>query len=150
MCWFIVWYQVWTHIIRFYTLVTGPAHSCAISTPQRAYSPAAVSAHWTYRTHCHLCLSDQVLNFTWVKWSIWGWSALPKDTKSLRGEKILHQGERDSKLHCRQRHRLIGRAPRSNYCAMSLSIIGRLFCNLGSLCYLYLDIHHTSVKVYWN
>ena len=26
-----------------------------ISTPRGAYSPAAVSAHWTYRTHCHLC-----------------------------------------------------------------------------------------------
>ena len=39
----------------FYPLVTGPVHSCAISTPWRAYSPAAVSAHWTYRTHCHLC-----------------------------------------------------------------------------------------------
>ena len=25
-------------------LVTGPVHSCAISTPRRAYSPAAVSA----------------------------------------------------------------------------------------------------------
>ena len=35
--------------------VTGPVHSCAISTPRRAYSPAAVSAHWIYRTHCHLC-----------------------------------------------------------------------------------------------
>ena len=38
-----------------YPLVAGPVHSCAISTPRRAYSPAAVSAHWTYRTHCHLC-----------------------------------------------------------------------------------------------
>ena len=35
--------------------VTGPVHSWAISTPRRAYSPAAVSANWTYRTHCHLC-----------------------------------------------------------------------------------------------
>ena len=81
--------------------LTGPVHSCAISTPRRAYSPAAVSAHRTYRTHCHLCptkysfspesseafcsrfgasnlsytlpsLSYQVLIFTPVKWSIWG------------------------------------------------------------------------------
>ena len=29
----------------FYPLVTGPVHSCAISTPRRAYSPAAISAH---------------------------------------------------------------------------------------------------------
>ena len=38
-----------------YPLVTGPVHSCAISTPRRAYSPAALPAHWTHRTHCHLC-----------------------------------------------------------------------------------------------
>ena len=41
--------------LQFYPLVTGPVHSCAISTPRRAYSPAAVLAHLTYRTHCHLC-----------------------------------------------------------------------------------------------
>ena len=39
----------------FYPLVTGPVQSCAISTPRGAYSLAAVLAHWTYRTHCHLC-----------------------------------------------------------------------------------------------
>ena len=33
--------------IRFicYPLVTGSAHSCAISTPQKAYSPAAILAY---------------------------------------------------------------------------------------------------------
>ena len=41
--------------LHFYPLVIGPVHSCAISTLRGAYSPAAVSAHWTYRTHCHLC-----------------------------------------------------------------------------------------------
>ena len=29
----------------FYPLVTGPVYSCAISSPWRAYSPAAISAH---------------------------------------------------------------------------------------------------------
>ena len=29
--------------ITFYPLVTEPVHSCAISTPRRAYSPAAIS-----------------------------------------------------------------------------------------------------------
>ena len=43
----------WT--LHFTPLVTGPVHSCAISTPRGAYSPAAVSAHWTYRTHWDLC-----------------------------------------------------------------------------------------------
>ena len=33
----------------------SPVHSCAISTPRRAYSPAAISAYQTYHTHCHLC-----------------------------------------------------------------------------------------------
>ena len=31
--------------LHFTPLVTGPAHSCVISTPLRAYSPAAISAH---------------------------------------------------------------------------------------------------------
>ena len=41
----------------FDPLVTGPVHSCAISTPLREYSPAAISAHLTYQvgsTHFHL------------------------------------------------------------------------------------------------
>ena len=29
----------------FYPLVTGPVHSCAISTTRRTYSPAAILAH---------------------------------------------------------------------------------------------------------
>ena len=33
-------------------------------------------------SHTLPSLSYQVLIFTWVKWSIWGWSALPKDTTS--------------------------------------------------------------------
>ena len=37
--------------VQVYSLIS----SDIISTPRRAYSPAAVSAHWTYRTHCHLC-----------------------------------------------------------------------------------------------
>ena len=44
--------QVYSLISR---LVTGSVHSSTISTPRRAYRPAAISAHWTYRTHCHLC-----------------------------------------------------------------------------------------------
>ena len=34
---------------------TGHVRSCAISTLRRAYSPAVISAHLTYRTHCHIC-----------------------------------------------------------------------------------------------
>ena len=43
-------------------LVTGPVHSCAISTSRRAYSPAAISAHETYRTHCQLCPANVYRN----------------------------------------------------------------------------------------
>ena len=56
----------------FYPLVTGPVHSCAILTPRGAYSPAAVSAHWTYRTHCHLCPTR--------------YSFLPESSESFEGE----------------------------------------------------------------
>ena len=37
---------------KIYSLVIGSNRSCATSTPRRAYSPAAISAH---RTHFHLC-----------------------------------------------------------------------------------------------
>ena len=96
-----------------YPLVIGPVHSCAISTPRRAYSPAAVSAHWTYCTHCHLCPTR--------------YSFLPESSEAfegevsclrtqhlnnvprLRGEKHLFLWKfctkRDSKTHGRQRHR---------------------------------------------
>ena len=42
-------------------------------------------------------LSYQVLIFTWVKWSIWGWSALPKDTTSKKCPNI-ERGEHDISL----------------------------------------------------
>ena len=58
--------------LHFTPLVTGPAHSCAISTQRRAYSPAAISAHWTYRTHCHLYP-------TWF-------SFLPESSEAFEGE----------------------------------------------------------------
>ena len=47
-------------------------HSCAISTQRRAYSPAAISAHWTYCTHCHLYP-------TWYSFS-------PESSEAFEGE----------------------------------------------------------------
>ena len=35
--------------------ILPPGHLWAISTPRRTYSPAAISAHWTLSSHCHLC-----------------------------------------------------------------------------------------------
>ena len=87
----------------FYPLVTGPAHSCAISTPRRAYSPTALYAHWTYRIHCHLCPTRYSL--TPEPSEAWeGKVPCPRtqhwsNVSSLRGEKhdisleILHQAD---------------------------------------------------------
>ena len=47
--------ETYHRTLHFTPCVTGPVHSCVISTPRGAHSPAAVSAHWTYRTHCYLC-----------------------------------------------------------------------------------------------
>ena len=58
--------------LHFTPLVTGPAHSCTISTQRKAYSPAAISAHWTYRTHCHLYP-------TWFSFS-------PESSEAFEGE----------------------------------------------------------------
>ena len=65
---------------------TGPVHSCAISTPRRAYNPAAISAHWTYRTHCHLCPTRTQLHLSQVK-HLTG-SALSMDPTSRQWPKI--------------------------------------------------------------
>ena len=72
----------------------------AISTPRGAYSPAAVSAHWTYRTHCHLC-------HTRVKCLAHGHNILTM-SQDWEGRNILFFWKsctkRDSKPHGRQRH----------------------------------------------
>ena len=108
------------------------------------------SGHWTCSVVCHFncmesiqscshfgtlnlsytlpSLSYQVLIFTWVKWSIWRWSALPKDTTSRQCPNI-EKGETWNFLEksCTKRDSNrtagsdIGRAPRSNHCAMSVS-----------------------------
>ena len=46
-------YQVWH--LHFYPLVTGPVDLCVIPTLRKSDSFAAISAHWTYHPHCHLC-----------------------------------------------------------------------------------------------
>ena len=40
---------------KLYPLVIEHVHSCSIPPPRKAYSPAAISAHSIYCTHCHLC-----------------------------------------------------------------------------------------------
>ena len=73
-------------------------------------------------------LSYQVLIFTKVKWSIWGWSALPKDTTSRkwpkieRGEpKYFPENPAQSRVRNRATGSDIGKAQHFNHCAMSFS-----------------------------
>ena len=71
-------------------------------------------------THFHLCPIMQVLIFTWVKWSIWGLSAVSKDTTSKQCPKI-ERGQiwylSENPAQSRVRDRTAGKAPRSNHCA---------------------------------
>ena len=62
-CRFTIWYPIWRHIIRFYfSPPPTPGHwtlhiqSCDISTPRRAYSPAAISARIEHIT-VHIVIS---------------------------------------------------------------------------------------------
>ena len=53
--------------------------------PFGAYITTTFSALGTSCTHCHLCPTkwlEHVLIYTWVKWSTWGRSTLPKSTTS--------------------------------------------------------------------
>ena len=54
-CRFIVWYQIFHPTFTF----LPPGHwtclfVCHLNSTE-IYSPAAISAHWTYHAHCHLC-----------------------------------------------------------------------------------------------
>ena len=83
ICRFIVWYQVWRPIIRLYILPPGHwtcsfvCHFNSTESIQSCSRFGALNLSYTLPS-----LSYQVLISTWVKWSIWGWSALSKDTTS--------------------------------------------------------------------
>ena len=76
---FKVWYPVW----RLYILPPGHwtcSFMCHFNSPGSIQSFSrfgALNLSYTLPS-----LSFQVLIFTWVKWSIWEWSVLPKDTPS--------------------------------------------------------------------
>ena len=78
----------------------------------------------------------QVLIFTRIKWSIRGWSVLPKDTPSLQCPKIereetwyFSENPAPSGIRNRTAGSDIGKAPRSNHCAMSLSRYQKKYSN---------------------
>ena len=50
-----VFYSLISSLKTYHRTLHFTPWSCAISTPRGAYSSAAISAHWTYRTHWHLC-----------------------------------------------------------------------------------------------
>ena len=80
---FIVWYQVWRPIMGLDIL--PPGHwTCSFmyhfNSPGSIQSCSHIGA--LNLSYTLPFLSYQVLIFTWVKWSIWGWSVLPKDTPS--------------------------------------------------------------------
>ena len=105
------------------TLHLTPVRSCAISTTRRAYSPAAVSVHWTYRTHCHPCPA----RYSFSPESSEAFeSELPcqrtqhlNNVPRLRGEK--NDISAPSGIWNPTAGGDIGKAPRSNHCAMFLS-----------------------------
>ena len=70
--------------------VTGPVHSCVISTPLGAHNPLTILALETYHTHCNLCPTKYSL---WVKWSTWGCSALSKATASKQRCPSVERGQ---------------------------------------------------------
>ena len=139
--------------LHFTPLVTGPAHSCVISTQRIAYSPAAISAHWTYRTHCHLYP-------TWYSFSPESSEAFEGEVPCLRtqhrnnvprlrgGETwFFSENPATSRIQNRAAGSDIVKASRSNHCAMSLSmkIYISLFCNIWTIISMY-RIHHPSLS----
>ena len=122
-CRFIVWYQVLDPTLP---LVTGPVHSCAISTSRRAYSFAAISAQWTYHTHCHLYPTKYSFSPESSEAFEGGVNALPKDTTSnqcpeRRETWYFSENPAPSGIRNRTAGSDIDKAPRSNHCATSLS-----------------------------
>ena len=135
-----VLYQVWRLISRLYIspLATGPIRSCAISITRKAYSPAAISAHWIYRTHCHLCPTS----YSYIPESNKACEAkghnIGNNVPILRGGiqdislKTLHQAGFETARQASD----ISKAPRSDHWATSLST--ELWDSVGRFWFLFL------------
>ena len=107
--------------LHFYPLVPGPVYLWATGSIQSCSHSGALNLSYTLPS-----LSNPVLIFTWVKWSIWGWSTLSNDTTSKQCSKIEREETwyfSDNTAPSGFRNRTtgsdIGKAPRSNHCAMS-------------------------------
>ena len=73
------------------SIVTGPVSSCTISTPCRALCRHVALVLPVVQQLSSL--SHQVLIYTWVEWSTWGWSALPDDTALIPQCPSIEKGE---------------------------------------------------------
>ena len=65
-----VWYQVRRFIIHV-TFSLPPPVQCSFVchfNSTRAQGPVAISAHWSYRTHCHLCPTGTHFHLSQVKY----------------------------------------------------------------------------------
>ena len=162
MCRFIVWYQGWRPFIRLYILPPGHwtcsfvCHFNSTESIQPCSHFGAFNLSYTLPS-----LSYLVLIFTWVKWSIWGWSAFPKGTTLKQCPKI-ERGETwffsENPARSRIRNRAAGsnivKASRSNHCAMSLSmkIYISLFCNIRTIISMYCIHHpnHSTGRYLWQ
>ena len=124
-CRFIIWYQIFQP--TFYTF-TPWSLDLFIRVPSQLHGEhTALQPFWRFELIIP-SLSYQVLIFTWVKWSIWGLSALPKDTTSKqcpnieRGETwYFSENPAPNGIRNRTAGSDNGKAPCSNHCAMSLS-----------------------------
>ena len=124
---YIVWYQVFHP--TFYILPPGYwtcSFVCNINSTESIQSCSHFGAlNLSYRLPS---LSYQVLIFTWVKWSMWGLSALPNETTSKqcpnieRGETwYFSENPAPSEIRNRMAGSDIDRAARSNHCVVSRS-----------------------------
>ena len=95
-----------------------------IHVPFQLPGEHTVSAHWTYRTHCHLCPTRYSFSPEPIKH--WRVKCLTQDWEV--GEAwYFSENPAPSGIRNRTAGIDIGRAPLSNHCAMSLSTIYRRF-----------------------
>ena len=123
---FIGWYQVWRFIIRLYILPPGHWTCWFVCISNFTESIQSCSHFGALKSPYTLpSLSYQVLIFIWVKWSIWGLSALPKDTTSKQGPNIesgetwyFSENLAPSGIRNRTAGPEMDKAPRSSYCVI--------------------------------
>ena len=127
-CRYIVWDQVFHP--TFY-IFTPWLLDLFIRVPYQLHGEQTVLFFRRIELIIHIAISVlQLLIFNWVKWSMWGLSALPKDTTSKqcpnieRGETwYFSENPAPNEIRNRMAGSDIDRAARSNHCVVSRSKI---------------------------